>query len=276
MWHSVAELHERWHPQEAKLKVFKYSGGGWSRDREESQCKAVTEAVERWAFRFYSLHSPAAAALDLDPTTNGFAALPTTLGKNRATGIAYCEAVERWIMSRIWDHGNFALREIFAKETAVTELFPKALGAVRYFQAELIPAFPAIATADRLYFVLCLVKTASGGVLPGSACGLSPDDTLMRAACEARIHFNMNERMDGIDLTNLIERRLRYFAENRDGFELVSRRLVISEAPPLTQAPPAISIQHLPGEWEPDISVCRVMVEQTQHIQEGGIERFLI
>lgn len=252
--------------------MFKYAGGGWSRDREESQCKAVTEAVERWAFRLYSMDSPAAAALDLDPTTNGFAALPSSFGEERLLGGAYCEAVERWVLSRIWDEGQFPVREICPEESAVKGLFPQG-AAVRFYGTELKSAFPG---AERIYFVLCLVKTAAGGVLPGSACGVSLNDTLLRSACEARVHFSMNARMNGIELVNLIERRLRHFAEHSSGFALVSSRLRVCSEASIVAAPPAVSIRRLPGDWEPEISICRVMVEQSRHIQEGGLERFLI
>lgn len=82
--------------------------------------------------------------------------------------------------------------------------------------------------------------------------------------------------MSGVELKNLTERRLRHFAENPEGFNLVSRRLAISEAPPALEAPAAAFSRRLPGEWDPEISVHRVMVAQPRHLHEGGLERFII
>lgn len=279
LWHSVAPLHERWIPQEGKLQVLKYAGGGWSRDREESQCKAVTEAVERWALRFYTLNSPADAALDADPTSNGFAALPAALGEERLVSGAYCEAVERWALARIWDEGDFPTRALTPKDASVNALLPESLGESRYFETVLKPATPELAGADRLHFVLCLVKTDAGGVLPGSACGIDPTQTLVRAACEARIHVNAFKRlrsMTGVQLSNLTERRLRHFAEHPSGFDMVARRLSVVNNPPLVAAPPAAFSRRLRGAWEPEIAVHRVMVAQARHLHEGGLERFII
>jgi hypothetical protein len=279
LWHSVAPLHERWIPQEGKLQVLKYAGGGWSRDREESQCKAVTEAVERWALRFYTLNAPADAALDVDPTSNGFAALPVALGEERLVSGAYCEAIERWALARIWDEGDFPMRALTPNDAAANVLLPASLGESRYFETVLKPATSQLAGADRLRFVLCLIKTDTGGVLPGSACGIDPQQTLVRAACEARIHVNAFKRlrsMSNVELSNLTERRLRHFAEQPNGFDMVERHLSVSDSPPVIGAPPSTFSRRLRGEWEPEIAVHRVMVEQSRHLHEGGLERFII
>jgi hypothetical protein len=279
IWHSGAPLHERWIPKERKLQVLQYAGGGWSRDREESQCKAVTEAIERWALRFYSLNAPNEAALHLDPTSNGFAALPASLGEARLISGAYCEAVERWTLARLWDQGGFPTREVALDDSTLAALLPKSLGESRCFETTLKSATPKLSGGDRLYFVLCLVKTAEGGVLPGSACGLHPNEVLERAVCEARIHINAFKRLsskNGIQLANLTEQRLRHFAENPAGFDTIIRRLMISDTPPSMTAPPAAFSRRLHGEWDPEVSVHRVMVEQPLHLQEGGLDRFLI
>ena len=279
IWHSAAPLHERWIPKERKLQVLHYAGGGWSRDREESQCKAVTEAIERWALRFFALNAPNEAALQLDPTSNGFAALPVSLGEDRLITGAYCEAVERWALARLWDEGDFPVREIVSDDPVLAALLPASFGESRFFEAVLKPTAPHLSAGDGLYFVLCLVRTAAGGVLPGSACGLHPNEVLERAAGEARIHINAYKRlssMSGVGLTNLTEQRLRYFAEKPDGFDMIKRRLTISADPHIMTAPPPAYSRRLRGKWEPEVAVHRVMVEQRMHLQEGGLERFLI
>jgi hypothetical protein len=279
LWHSVAPLHERWVPKDEKLQVMKYAGGGWSRDREESQCTAVTEAVERWALRHYTLNSPADAGLDIDPTSNGFAALPASMGEDRVVSSAYCEALERWALARLWDQGDFPARAVSPEDSVAAALLPASHGECRFFTTILKPAAPNLAGADRLTFVLCLVKTTFGGVLPGSACGADPQRTLERAACEARVHVNVFKRLhelNGAQIPNQIERRLRHFAEHPSGFDMVARRLNVLNTPPAIEAPAPIFNRRLSGDWEPEILVHRVMVEQAMHLQEGGLERFLI
>ena len=278
LWHSVAPLHERWVPKDEKLLVMRYAGGGWSRDREESQCMAVTEAVERWALRHYTLNSPSDAGLDIDPTSNGFAALPASMGEERLVSSAYCEALERWVLAQIWDQGEFPVSVLALGDSIAASLLPAAHGECRYYTAVLKPASQA-AGADRLHFVLCLVKTALGGVLPGSACGSDPKRTLERAACEARVHVNAFKRMRplrGAVLPSLLERRLRHFAEHPKGFDMVMRRLNVLSAPSDVEAPAPVFNRRLRGDWEPEILVHRVMVQQALHLQEGGLERFLI
>ena len=115
--------------------------------------------------------------------------------------------------------------------------------------------------------------------MPGSACGINPEEVLERAACEARVHVNAYNRlrsMVDVQLVNLLERRLSHFAENPNGFETVLRRLTISDNPTIMPAPPPTFSRRLRGAWEPEVSVHRVMVEQSMHLQEGGLNRFLI
>lgn len=279
IWHSAAPLHERWIPDDRRLQVLQYAGGGWSRDREVSQCKAVTEAIERWAFRFYALNAPSEAGLNLDPTSNGFAALPVSLGDSRLESGAYCEAVERWTLARLWEQGDLPTREIVLDDPTLADLLPKSLGSLRCFETTLRSATPQLSGGDRLYFVLCLVRTSTGGVLPGSACGLHRIEVLERAICEARIHINAFKRMQamiGAQFANLTEKRLRFFAENPGGYDMILRRLMVSGEPTDMQAPPPEFSRRLQGEWEPEVAVHRVMVEQAMHLQEGGVERFLI
>lgn len=279
LWHSVAPLHDRWVPRTEKLQVLKYAGGGWSADREESQCKAVTEAVERWALRSFTLNDPKTAGLDADPTSNGFAALPASMGEARLISNAYCEAVERWALARIWDQGDFPVQEVVPATPVAETLLPASKGTSRHFLGHLRSCAPQPAASESLFFALCLVRTNGGGVLPGSACGTSPVRAQERAIYEARIHRNAFDRMSSIPgtrLSNLTEQRLRHFAEQPNGFETAVRRLVISAEPPAVPAPPVVFNRRLRGEWDPDVSVHRIIVEQPRHLHEGGLERFIV
>ncbi len=78
-------------------------GTGTSENKTTAVYKAISEALERWAFWDFS-NSPLKAELgfDLDPTTAGIAAYP---GANPwwAKRLAMNEAFERWALVRWWN-----------------------------------------------------------------------------------------------------------------------------------------------------------------------------
>src|SRR5690242_10841536 len=74
-WYSLAYLHSGIAKRSEPPDVLTFSGAGWSPNKQESQEKAIVEAVERWAYRSFSSSSPDRAGLSIDPTSNGFAAL---------------------------------------------------------------------------------------------------------------------------------------------------------------------------------------------------------
>jgi hypothetical protein len=88
--------------------------------------------------------------------------------------------------------------------------------------------------------------------------------------------FKRLRALNGAQLPSLIERRLRHFAEHPNGFGMVMRRLNVLNAPSDIEAPAPVFNRRLRGDWEPEILVHRVMVQQAMHLQEGGLERFLI
>lgn len=59
LWHSTAKLNPVFNLQDRAAKIFDTcSGGGWSSNKEQSQCKAITEAIERWSYNYYSEVDP--------------------------------------------------------------------------------------------------------------------------------------------------------------------------------------------------------------------------
>lgn len=277
IWHSTARLHSNLDSAEAKLKILDFASGGWSRDREESQCKAIVEAVERWAAHHYLRVAPATAALDSDPSSTGFAAMPAQLGEDRLICAAYCEALERWALSRLWDRGEFPVEEIHPVDPILIAVLPESHETTCFFVADLRPAAPELTGERRVSFALCLIRTNEGGVLPGAACALDRAAAVEHAACEARIHLNAFRKIDrDISLSDIIERRIRYFGQRPDGFDTVLRRLSISPNPPPVLAPAPAFNRRLPGPWEPEVLVRRVIVGQSRPFAEGGEDRFLI
>ncbi|HEY3754866.1 MAG TPA: hypothetical protein VGL42_01835 [Opitutaceae bacterium] len=78
-------------------------GTGSSDSPAVAQHKAISEALERWAFMESASNSATRSQyfFDLDPTSNGMAAFPGF--KSQARKAARMEALERWAMVSWWD-----------------------------------------------------------------------------------------------------------------------------------------------------------------------------
>jgi hypothetical protein len=79
-------------------------GTGTSPSRARATYKAISEALERWAF--YSVVDSKEAGrfgFKLEPTTTGMAAYPEGWVFRSARESAYCEALERWTVQSWWE-----------------------------------------------------------------------------------------------------------------------------------------------------------------------------
>ena len=279
LWHSTAQLHPKMFSNHAKLSVMGCCGGGWSADKEESQIKAVVEAVERWAFFSYSTDLPEQAGINIDASSNGFAAIPTDMGQKVASRNAYCEALERWVLNRIWDNGNIPLERPELRSRVLGDMLkPLCVEAscfsTRISTEELGGAVPPVA-----HFCLCLLRTRLGGAISGAACSSTPELAIERAALEAYLHAVAFERMLARRLSvfeSVIEKRLFHFARMQKGYEIVSDRIEIAASANLLKSPPVLFSKNLPGPWNPEISVHRVLLCDSKPILDGGLERFFI
>jgi hypothetical protein len=279
LWQSTAQLHADCGLSGAQSKVFGTCGGGWSSDKELSQCKAVTEAIERWAYRRYCRFSPKEAALDIDPTSNGFAALPHSLSEKQVMINAYSEALERWILNRIWDYGDLELYPSSIQESSITKLFDGFKGKLHCFEMKLQPhnldQLPRIET----FFKLCVFETETGGAIPGSACGNNSQSVGERALLEAFINvtaFNLMRKRDLTVFDDILEQRLYYFGNRKQGYSEVEKRILNPNTRTCSETPKVIFSKRLPGPWEPEVLVHRVLVEGSMPVTLGGIERFVI
>lgn len=279
MWQSTARLHSDCGLSDSQLKVFGVCGGGWSKDKEQSQCKAITEALERWAYRHHYRFSQKAAALDIDPTSNGFAALPSSFDETQVVINAYSEAMERWILNRIWDQGDLELHNIAVEENKVTRLFGGFKGKLHClglkFQERSFNQIPPMETFFRLF----IFKTETGGAIPGSACGNNLQSVTERALLETFINvtaFGLMKKRNLSVFDNILEQRLYHFASSDQGYFAVEKRILKPGARPLSETPAIIFSKRLTGPWEPGVLVHRVVVEGSMPFTAGGIERFVI
>lgn len=87
-------------------------GNGTHATKQGAVHRAISEAMERWAF-YENCHSPARSryGFDIDPTTTGMAAFPG-LNPRSARAAAWRETVERWSVAEWW-RGHLS-HEVFA------------------------------------------------------------------------------------------------------------------------------------------------------------------
>lgn len=277
LWHSTATLHHAYVlPDSGRVLVS--AGSGWSPDREESQAKAVTEAVERWAYSLYQ-KNVCAAALDKDNTTTGFAALPEEAPAAQLILNAYSEAVERWAVSSIWDAANIPLTEAEADPGVFQKLFKKLDGRLHCFRTGLKTLGAPVPAGDTLEFCLYVFETAQGGAVPGSACGDNWGIVSQRALTEVFTHataFRRLEKQRPAVISNILERRLLRFGADPGGFVKVVERFWCVSGKLMPETPPVIFSSQLTGPWNPEISIHRVVLKDSPPFVSGGEERFVI
>lgn len=266
-----------------------FGGGGWSRSRLESQEKAITEAIERWAFLFCMENSFDDVGLELDPTSNGFAALPAGLGEDRCFLHSACEAIERYILCSIWEQKNVQLKPLnwrTALSVGFRSVFTDFLdGLVLYEYSFLAHSEQKLFTQvgnnwGSIKFVLALRFQHGGGVVCGSACGIDSLALPERAALEAFNHqrvlnaFKANDLPPGATIT---DQRLLHFGRNRDAElrvkETIDLNVSTNEVLP---RPEFTLVKKLQGPWLPEVMVTRVLVANSLPITEGDQWRFLI
>lgn len=277
LWHSTATLHPAYvAPNSGRVLVS--AGSGWSADREESQAKAVTEAVERWAFFFCQKHL-VGSALDKDNTTTGFAAMPEEAPATRLVLNAYSEALERWIIGSIWDAANIPLAEVEADPGVFRKFFKKLDGRLHCFRTKVKPSGEPVFGKDTLEFCFYIFETSQGGAVPGSACGDNRDAVSLRALTEAFTHataFRKLEKHPPGLISDILERRLLRFGADPRGFDKVAERLHRGSGTVMPAAPSVIFSQRLAGPWNPEISIHRVVLKDSPPFVSGGEERFVI
>lgn len=278
-WHSTARLHPDCGSPGMKTKVFEHCTGGWSRDKETSQCKAVAEAIERWAYRRYYSSKKEAAGLDVDPTSNGFAALPAVLGAERLIVGAYCESLERWALGRMWDCGDIPLLEVSLWGHAVTELFRERGEKLHCFGAKFRVSPPDQISQREVFFNICIIETGSGGAVPGSACGEEAGSVIERAATEAFINltaFKTMSRKKISSFEDVLESRLHFFGSRPNGYKDVMSRICSAGNAEKCKVPDVIFSKRLSGPWEPEVLVHRVLLGDSKPVTYGGEDRFVI
>lgn len=223
-------------------------GSGTDASRTVACYKAVSEAIERWAF-YEAVEGPLAEKLgfEADPTTAGMAAFPG-LGSGGARAVALSEAVERWGILEWW-RGRLPSR---ARPAPVAGL--RALEVLTPFH-------------DRSIAILWTVGLGCSG----AAYGFSGGVDFSRAADKALVELTRNQRvLDAFQGSgggartpeSSLERRLLRF-NGSAGLESFLARVSAAEAEPqpARSAPKPLVDAELRGPWTRYASVWRVLFE---------------
>lgn len=265
--------------------VLRFCGGGWHRDRQHSQEKAIVEAIERWAFKNLLDQKADFAGLEWDSTSNGFAAVPSYFGERRAFEHSYCESLERYALNLFWEERRLPLKKVnpTALRPELRELFRIFKGHLTHHHARLAAPNNSVISdmsADPLHFVLTLFWREDGGVLPGSACGPAFETVIERATLEAFNHMVavMNiERGDVRPSHTVTDRRLvRFGSDKKTQMEIDEAIQQCEQIHEISIAPSILLARRFCGPWEPEVIVTRVLVANSRPINEGDDSRFFI
>lgn len=277
LWHSRAVLAPNLILRHGS-KVCAQGGSGWDKEKQKSQSKAITEAIERWALFYYST-SPEKAGLDIDNTSTGFAALPEEYGEERLRVNSYCEALERWVLNAIGERPDLRFESVPIDDGELAGLFKEFKGQLYCYRTAFDISDAGFPSSRKAFFSICLFKTREGGVLPGSACGVEPDMVMGRAMTEAFMHARAFERLKKhkpADIVDILEQRIVFFGKDPEGFSKISNRLLSGRSADNFKKPEILFSKRLPGPWDPEISVYRIILTESKPFMDGGVDRFLI
>lgn len=220
--------------------------------------KAISEALERWAFHA-TVRSERAAefAFDVDPSTTGMSAFPG-LRRRSARRTSVLEAVERFSLCAWWD----------------------GLVDARPFETDW-PGVSAVAI-DGPFGGVCVVawaRTEWGGYIYGHGAEESLGAACERAVVELARHewllrasWLATVAGETVRPTSIFEKRCLFFA-TEEGHELFQRRLRTKSSGRVPRSE-IICDAHIPGPWEEYATVWRFALRPPSDGYLRGGERY--
>ena len=242
-----------------ELSIYSNADGtGTHRVASIARHKAISEAMERWAFHAVVNSERAAEfGFDLDPSSNGMSAFPGLL-RRQARRAAVLEAIERYCLIAWWDG--------------------RAQGQLRDTDW---PGVSAIAIEGPFggIAVVAFARTEWGGYVYGHAAEESFGAACERAVVELARHEcvlrgSWLAQVSGkrTELTNIFERRCLFFATD-EGHALFRERLRVTASNPLP--PPTIICDSvIPGPWDDYATVWRFALQPPGDGYLHGGERY--
>lgn len=226
-------------------------GTGTSTFRHLAIQKAISEALERWAY--YEYQNTSQWGFDLDTNSSGMAAFPGFF-RNSPRAAALREATERWSLLNWWN-GNLPAEIISTGES---------LHVARLLTPEI-----------NHQVALLWKQTSSGAWVYGFAC----HDSLEQAIQKARIELERNQfvlnscfNMNPATLESIIEQRLLFFSTS-DGHQLFKERLNESVArlqmEQTVPKPLLVVDSEIVGRWTQYANVWRCLWEPSNDLHHS-------
>jgi hypothetical protein len=226
-------------------------GSGTAAGRAEAVYRAISEALERWAWQESLREKRAELRFDLDGTTTGFAAFPGLFARS-ARANAYFEAVERWSLNAWWEEKLG--QEAFSAEglEGIEILSPLAGGKV----------------------VVVWAPAAGNGRAYGFAAGASRAAAVRKAKVELGRNLHVLEYYgaSGRAPATLNEKRLVYFNSSAGVARFESR--LARPSPPPFPPPPLVVDCAVPGPWGEYAKVWRCLFDPSDLCDNGEPDYF--
>lgn len=237
----------------------KADGTGTDPSGVVAQHKAISEALERWAFHATVRSARAAEyGFDIDPTTNGMSAFPGLL-RRHARRSAVLEAIERYSLTAWWE-GQAGGRTIETDWPGVSAVaIDGPFGGVT---------------------VVAYARSEWGGYVYGHAAEESLSAACERAVVELARHEWVlrawwlgfvagDKRMP----TSFFDRRCLFFATD-EGHDLFHRRVIESRSVGGIPSPEVICDCAIPGPWSEYATVWRFALRPVSDAYLTGGDRY--
>lgn len=245
---SNAWLHEDLIPEGRRGRSRAPLGTGLDSSSMLARHKALSEAIERWAFLTKIEEEPHAYGFDRDPSSNGMCAFPGVRHASAREG-ALAEAIEHFCIS-LWWIGALSHEMLLESGKRSPQL-------VRIHNP-----------FTRHVVMLAFGRAENGLVAYGTGAGMTVDQASAKASSEQAVGRLSLELIGGpsgdvpaaqLERSNYLVKRLIYFSQPNGHVEFMER---ISEGPTCKPFPPSTIFDgEIRGPWSRFATVWRVAFE---------------
>jgi hypothetical protein len=255
-------------PPVGKTYVYDFSSDGCGTSIYPSQAryKSISEALERWAFYALVYDEADKYGFDIDRSTTGMASYPGITARS-ARENAFDEALERWALCAWWEG------------LLPTRIIPPSPEKKGWRGAEILTPFQ-----NKSVVLLWSNVGTTDQTSYSFACGNKPE----RAIGRALVELDRNQRAisgffktqgPSVSISFLedpIERRLMHFA-SPSGFQAFQERMESSShMTKMTDRPPLVVDQAIPGPWNRYTQVWRCLFQPiSDDFQSDRLDYFL-
>lgn len=251
---------------------------GFSNNRNIALLKALSERVERLAFRSGYANKVKSC---LTERSDGFAAYPLFYksAEMKARESALSEAVERYVWAKWWDNEDiaFTLRPIsnFSEQNISVYV---SLIKDQCSLEEIFVIQPKIKNSNALTVTILFGRLRTGGFVSGGACGSADDlkQSLLRSLDELYRHGLAVKKikLERLEPVTFYEKRLAYFGLGF-GDHLISKRLETNGDKSVLL--PSLEIdEHVQHELQDLFRVHRCHFENQPAFVGGALERLCL